>query len=242
MSKDDEERDGPEAAEAQPDEAVLERVEEDDADHEFEPFDELDEEFQPTITYGAQADGMPGNSVPETHSDIPALSVETLVCMGDFSKFVVRDEWGEVFAEFQPHEVERAPNGLWRVPLDLATERLEDSARFVVRKHGGHAQVEPIRKPCKHYVRQMNQFEMNAAHRVVYRLCAARRTTEGTFMTVRDRGIWACDMREPRHLESEKFIDDFDELKIKQGRERVYLDMFARKGTNGGAAGVSDRK
>lgn len=89
-----------------------------------------------------------------------------------------------------------------------------------------YVEVQPIRPRCKHYVRQSAQFQYNARNRVQHRLCAARRTTEGTFMSVRDSGMWACDMREPRDLRTEKkILDKFDRDKIQQGKERVYLNI-----------------
>jgi hypothetical protein len=77
-------------------------------------------------------------------------------------------------------------------------------------------------------------FHLNAEHRMFPRLCSARRTTEGTFMTVRDSGMWACTMREPRDIASEKTLADFDVFKVEQGKNRQYLPMF------GGGAGIFD--
>jgi hypothetical protein len=86
--------------------------------------------------------------------------------------------------------------------------------------------VEPIRPACRHYVRQKLAFELNAQHNQFARLCSARRTTEGTFMTVKDTGVWACDMRDPYDAESSKELDDFDALKVAQGKNREHLPMF----------------
>jgi len=197
---------------AEPEETALDHTEGSaDAETEFHPFDEVDEDFQPGPAMRVMGpDGIPQTVDTTTESDIPALSVESLVCMGDFSKFVTRDEWGNIVAAFEPSDVHRMPNGKW-VLLDDGVVREE---------------VFPIRPQCRHYVRQLAPFHMNAAHKMQYRLCAARRTTEGTFMTVRDSGMYACDMREPRDAESVKQLDEFDTLKIKQGKERTLLPMF----------------
>lgn len=45
-------------------------------------------------------------------------------------------------------------------------------------------------------------------------------------MSVKDWGMWACDGRDPRDLETEKQIDDFDEMKEEQGTEREYINIF----------------
>lgn len=240
--RDVEDRDGPPDGEAQPEDTILPAQESADAETEFSPF-ELDDEFKPVPVYATQADGLPGNVVPETHSDIPPLSRETLICMGDFSKFVIRDEW-EALATlngkpdgkpltFEPEEVDRAPNGKWRVTRRAAFGDRELEGEWV--------EVQPIRPPCKHYVRQTSQYGLNAAHRKIYRLCAARRTTEGTFMTVSDVAVYACSMREPRHGDSEeKYLDRFDAMKIEQGKEREMVDMFDRtlRPDNQGAGGI----
>ncbi len=242
-----------------------------DAGDEFHPFDEVYDAYQPgpaKRTIGA--DGLAETMDTTSESDIPALSTESLVCMGDYSKFVVRSHWGDIVATFEPAEVERAPDGRWRIVLKRA---LELSKLIIAqrRKVLGHLlktidaptinanvtdasdlqvflgmmqppgapdrvfdafwlEVEPIRPQCIHYVRQKGTFHLNAAHKKYYRLCAARRTTEGTFMTVSDSGMYACDMREPYDVASAQLIDEFDQLKIAQGAKREHLPIFQTNG------------
>lgn len=207
---------------AQEGETVIEAAEgSPDAETDFHPFDEVDEDFQPApAVFVKGADGLPLRLDQTTESDIPALSLKTLICMGDFSKFVTRDEWGDVIAEFLPAQVQRAPDGRFRVTTEIARECGATNLR------NGWIEVEPIRPQCQHYVRQQGSFHLNAANRKHYRLCSARRTTEGTFMTVSDLGMWACDMRSPYDVESVKVLDDFDKLKIEQGSKREYLSIF----------------
>jgi hypothetical protein len=197
---------------AEPEETALDHAEgTDDSETEFHPFDEVDEDFQPGPAVRIMGpDGIMQTVDTTTESDIPALSTESLVCMGNFSKFVLRDDWGNIRTEFLPSAVTRRPNGKWTA---------EDVSGHVV-------EVFPIRPQCKHYVRQQGSFHLNAQNKKHYRLCAARRTTEGTFMTVSDLGMWACDMRDPYDVASVKHLDDFDTLKIKQGKERTNLPMF----------------
>lgn len=229
--------------EASPDAAEVTPSSE-EAETEFHPFDEVDEDFKPSPALRVSGpDGLPLTVDQTTQSDIPVLSKDTLICMGDFSAFVVRDDWGEVILVFAPSDVERAPNGRWRVAKTKLVERKEllqterqrsglvnsvmsDEAlmeRFLssreIYAQGPYLPVEPVRPPCRHYVRQ-------AIDRQIYRLCAARRTTEGTFMTVRDLSVLACDMRDPYDPALSQKLDDFDRMKIEEGAHREYLPMF----------------
>lgn len=192
-----------------------ESIVEDDID-EFHPFDEMTEEFMGSdIRRATGPDGLPTNFFEDAESTIPALSCETLVCMEDRSLFVVRDEKGRISEEHKPSEVERAPNGKWYVK-DGET--------------GAGTEVEPVRPQCKHYVRQVSTFEANTNNRIHLRLCAGRRTTEGTFMTVRDAAIYACSMREPRDLSTEEsIIETFDEQKVRDGKNRGLYSMFKQE-------------
>jgi hypothetical protein len=215
---------------AEPDETVVESPDggsDDNVETEFHPFDEVDEDFQPgPMTRVMGGDGLPVTVDQTAESDIPALSTTSLVCMADVSKFVRRnDDWGETVVEFTPAEVQRAPNGRYRVTRDVARARYKERDQEIIVTTDWVA-VEPIRPQCRHYVRQQGSFHLNAQHRKIYRLCAARRTTEGTFMTVSDLGMWACDMRDPYDAESAKHLDGFDNMKIEQGKKREHLPMF----------------
>jgi hypothetical protein len=90
----------------------------------------------------------------------------------------------------------------------------------------GWVEVEPIRPPCRHYIRQKSQFSLNPKHKEYYRLCALRRTTEGAMMSVQNWGMWACDGRDPRDPETEQQITAFDNQKAEEGRQRKHLPMF----------------
>jgi hypothetical protein len=210
--------------EATEDEVTIHRVEpSENAEEDFSPFDDLGDEYNPGPIIKVEAsDGMPTQYVPDTESDIPVLNPETLVCMGVFDEFVLRGPRGEIVQRWKPEEVTRSPNGTWYVPKT----DLNDVARALFRP-AEPMPVEPIRPPCQHYVRQATQFDYNPQAKAFARLCSARRTTEGTFMSVGNRGMYACDMRYPRDLASEKMLDDFDKKKIEQGKKRVYLPIKA---------------
>jgi hypothetical protein len=231
--------------EASPDAAEVAHKATEDAETEFHPFDELDEDFKPSPALRVSGpDGLPLTVDQTTQSDIPALSKDTLICMGDFSSFVVRDQWRAELYAFPPSDVERAPDGRWRISIEKVIERCRPLIAecraalgvtvanftdeqlilswFHTNYHSGTAGflvVEPKRPPCRHYVRQ-------AIDREIYRLCAARRTTEGTFMTVRDLSVRACDMRDPYDPALSARLDEFDEMKIEEGAHREYLPMF----------------
>jgi hypothetical protein len=213
--------------EAPGEDTVIESIEPSpEAESEFHPFDEIDEDFRPApAVFVNGPDGLPLRVDQTSESDIPALSKNSLVCMGDFSKFVIRNDWGDVVATFEAKDVSRSPNGKYRVKNELA--RLQGATN--IRDRDGEEnwfEVFPIRPACQHYVRQQGSFNLNAAKKAHYRLCSARRTTEGTFMTVRDTGMWACDMREPYDAETIKVLDDFDNKKIAEGANREFFSIF----------------
>lgn len=185
-------------------------VPDEDAADDWSPHDQLHDAFKPgPIKKIIAADGLPATVVDSTQSDIPVLSLETLVCMGDFSAFVERDENGVEQRRHEPKDVKRYPSGRWYVEVELQ--------QYL---------VEPIRPPCKHYARQMTQFSANPEKQQILRLCTVRRDTAGAFMAVDDIAVWACDLREPRHVPSEDRLNAFDDKKIKQGKERELLPMF----------------
>ena len=188
-------------------EEAAESEQEDDSSEsdEFSPFEELADEFSPSkIVTTTGPDGLPMQSAPEAGvSDIPVFSCETLVCIGDFSKF--HDREGQVYDKAL-------------VTYHSGAYRLKEDNR----------QVTPKRLPCVHYVRQMVQFEHNPEVKMIARLCSARRDRQGAFMSVRDRAVWACDMRNPPDLESQRLLDEFDEKKLKEGRERTFDSIFGK--------------
>lgn len=102
----------------------------------------------------------------------------------------------------------------------------------------GGVEVEPIRPPCRHYIRQATQLQYNPDHKEVYRLCSLRRSMEGAMMTVGNLGVWACDGRDPRDIESEQFLAKFDEDKEREGKHRTYTNIFAGFDDQQGPGGI----
>lgn len=229
----------------------------DDASGTFSPFDDLHDQVDlSAVTRVIGPDGMPETVVDDSSGDIPVLSQETMVCTGDFRQFVWRDELGRILLRFTPDEVQRMPNGRWYcmrpATLRLVREKMLSEIReAAVRRQGllrvtyrvlGHAvgvflragqlalEVEPIRPPCINYLRQLSQFEYNPKNKRMHRLCAARRSTDGAMMGIDDFGIWACAAREPRDLESEQMLDEFDARKVAEGVQRTYHSIFDPSG------------
>lgn len=230
MSDDEVERDSAPAGDA-----VVEA--EDSGEEDWSPFDEIQEDFKPgPVMKVTAADGLPTNAHPYTESDIPVLSPETLTCMGDFSKFVVRDKrWGHVLSEWSPEHVERTPNGKYRaLCATMSAPAVKTDPESI--DEFGYMEVEPVRPPCRHYARQLTQFDLNAHAKVMLRVCAARRTTEGAFMSLRDRAMWACELREPQ-VEARSALDEFDARKMQEGANREYVPMFQGTGIFGGDHG-----
>lgn len=124
-SDDDEER-----ADAT-DEEASEPGDPEDPDHEFTPWDEYHEAFGELQPMPAVSDGsaphLPGGGLPqfvlgdENPGHCPPFTEENFVCVADLRQFVRREpEWGAVVETFAAEDVERAPNGHWRVRRDAA--------------------------------------------------------------------------------------------------------------------------
>lgn len=229
---------------ATPEECVVERDDDPDTETSWSPWEAEIENVDLTPEPKVLAeDGMPTHPHPEPRSDIPALSPESLVCMGVFSEFVLTNRWGDPVVRFKPDEVERAPNGTWRVRLakletvlevpkegSICEALLSKGHFFNPQRYGdGYVGVEPIRPPCRHYIRQMSHADFNPENDAVYRLCAGRRTTEGAMMSVGNIGMWACTMRDPPLADSEERIDKFDRMKIHQGKHRTFHSIVQSK-------------
>jgi len=188
------------------------------------PDEEIYEAFpQRPMAYGMDpTDGMPRPAVSSALKDAyaPPLTPATLVCMADTSEFVRRDEWGVVTHRWDPKHVERMPNGKWRARAKDATPRYP-LPRWKLMRCTGYVTVEPIRPQCRHYARQMTDFQDDPEAKFVARLCTARRNSEEGFLSVRDAQVFACELRVPSDHASRENIDAFDEKKIALGEERL---------------------
>lgn len=187
--------------------------------------DSVQQAFDPgPMTWGPDADGLPSPEL-RTHLPLaPPLQLETFVCLGDESEFVLRTRrWAEVCARFRPEEVERAPNGQHFVRVDDAVTA---GAPWLDILHAldwrrARVLVEPVRPQCRFLAQQMVDFGDETAHPMLERLCTARRDDERFFFGLRDTQVHACELREPRDDKTDARIRVMNETKIKLGRERL---------------------
>lgn len=140
-------------------------------------------------------DGLPTPVMPHSIESAlaPRLSRRTLVCLGEHSSYVVRDQWGIIKAVFQPEEVELTPGGQYRVPRELAAERLSEQ----IDARSQHYAVEPLVPQCKWYAAQLQDFPQDPDHKIVLRHCTARRVDYGDFLSLNDQAVYACELRDP---------------------------------------------
>ena len=98
--------------------------------------------------------------------------------------------------------------------------------------------VHPVRPECKHYLRQLippPEGTVGLKFGQMQRFCMLRRTLTGAFMSLTDEAMRACGQREPIDAKTTELMDEMDEIKIRQGRERVMLPMFAGGGVEPGS-------
>lgn len=193
----------------------------------------LDREFfdhreQPAAFGTDPRDGLP-RPISEATSDstyVVPLSPATFICMGDHSAFTLP---GQPDVRFEPSEVQTIAGDFF-VGFDLAVERAngETSRVTFVAKPGpthGFVQVEPLRRQCNHYVRQLTDTD-NRPRGFMARFCTALRDESGEYQSLRDTALYACELRDPRDRESERALNEFDAKKIAEGRERSAQPEF----------------
>lgn len=218
------------------DDAVVDRPGDDaytDSDG-WDPWDADHEEFSPgPLPIVEAADGMPTIHAPVEHSGIPALSPQTLVCMGDYSEFIERDVHEGKRRVFRPEKVERMPDGSWRTRERFRCG-VKSHPNFILGALIGvnvdrymRLRVEPIRPPCKHYIEQLAQYDKNNEHKKLYRLCAVRRSTEGAMMDVGNLGVYGCSARDPFDAATSELMRKWNDKKKEQGQKREDVPLFA---------------
>jgi hypothetical protein len=141
----------------------------------------------------------------------PDLDRARFVCMGDYSAFVERDEWGFELNRYTPDKVKRSPDGSWFV---------ERMMGFAFWRKAYRVEVEPIRPQCQHYARQLVPFPEEIERSLAVRLCTARRTDEGEFLDLGNQQILACELRSPTIGNEQAKLDAFDERTIAAQHER----------------------
>ena len=213
------------------------------ADALYEPF-----KNEPTPIGVDPSDGLPRPIVSQAWKDAqaPALDPDRFVCMADCSVFVIRDSWGAPVVRLEPSEVERSPDGRWRVKAETlvpkVAQRLEaakahrserarhggklpracsdaELCELMFSGHDGYVVVEPIRPQCDHYARQLIPFPDDREHTMAIRLCTARRTDEGEFLDVGNQQVLACELRSPVYGNEAGRIDAFEAKTLEDQRK-----------------------
>jgi len=85
----------------------------------------------------------------------------------------------------------------------------------------GRCEVQPVRPQCQHYHRYFVDLPSNPENQTLERICAAQRDDNGLLLSVANQHVHACELREPRDPKTEQKLEEFDEEKIRLGRERL---------------------
>lgn len=175
---------------------------------------------EPTPVGIDPADGLPRPIVSQAWQDAqaPELDPARFVCMADCSSFVLRDSWGAPIVTLARKEVERAPDGRWRISLQTLGSK-DVGANVRVLGADGYCEVEPLRPQCKHYARQLVPFPEERDRTLAIRLCTARRTDEGEFLDLGNQQVLACELRFPVFGNEVEQIDAFDERTLVAQKE-----------------------
>lgn len=84
------------------------------------------------------------------------------------------------------------------------------------------------RQQCRFYKRQVfanhKQPDPSASlHTTVHRICIARRSNGGAFMSLSDEAVYACDLREPADPRTSGYQDEVDRIKIEKKRHLTMI-------------------
>jgi len=160
-------------------------------------------------------DGLPKpttSSTMEAALDVP-LTLESFVCMGDESEYVIRDEWGDITLRLAPSRVRRDAAGrnwvFWNDLKESERIKLQDARLF--QEGEQRYEVTALRPPCTHYRRALLSFEGSQEHKHCERVCTAQRGENGEYVSLNSTPVYACEHRHPRDFVSEERLRAFDE-------------------------------
>jgi len=136
----------------------------------------------------------------------------------DFLSRYKPDGTERVRRTFKPEEVKR----LWGVTV-------------VPGAPGCWLPVRPKRERCSHYCRQVfsNDSQPDPArdgHQIVFRVCKARRSNGGAFMSLSNEAVYACDFRDPPDNSSTMLQDKKDRTKLVDRPDLLKLPLFNMPG------------
>ncbi len=212
-------------------------------DHETELFEAFgDGSHTPIVT--DPKDGLP-RPADNWVAPAPKLSLNSFICLEDTSSYAevfledsgsVKSMLAEAIAK-KPEHLKKLLDGK-RSMYDESgktRERREFKPEQVVEKYGYFfaeilgkvVPVMPKRQQCIHLVRQIvDAGDVDAQGeevRPVYTYCKAFKSTAGSYLSLMDRAVFACEHRSPRDTVSDRYIRERIKAKIKQGEERTAL-------------------
>lgn len=129
------------------------------------------------------------------------------------------------------------PDGTERVRRTFKPEEVEHlwGTTLVRGAPGCWLPVRPRRERCEHYCRQVfsNDSQPDPAlegHQIVFRVCKARRSNGGAYMSLGNEGIYACDFRKPHDETSSRLQDKKDRHKLVNRPDLLKLPLFNMPG------------
>jgi hypothetical protein len=130
-----------------------------------------------------------------------------------------------------------SPDGTERVRRTFKPEEVEHlwGVALVRGAPGCWLPVRPRREPCKHYCRQVfsNDSQKDPAlpgHQIVFRVCKARRSNGGAYMSLSNEAVYACDFRDPHDEVSTGLQDKKDRHKLVNRPDLLKLPLFNMPG------------
>jgi hypothetical protein len=212
-------------------------------DHETELFEAFgDGSHTPIVT--DPKDGLP-RPADNWVAPAPKLTLKSLICLEDSSSFVevfeedsvsVKSMLAEAMSK-KPEALKKLLDGKRSIYDDSGNrrERREFKPEQVVEKYGYFfaeilgkmVPVAPRRQQCIHLVRQVvDAGDLDAQGeevRPLYTYCKAFKSTAGSYLSLMDRAVFACEHRSPRDMVSDRYIRERIKAKVKQGEDRVAL-------------------
>jgi hypothetical protein len=223
----------------------------------FSATEEIHESFpiEPIATVMGP-DGLPMFTEPDPDDAIAIpFTYETQLCIEDDRTYVEvwEDEEDDYLAsrgctttrqmKLRPRVPVMLPRSRWD-DLGVEKERRVFPSEAVVRyagfdlvyvEGGQRILVRPLRERCRHYKRQAfsNDSQPNPRaplHQLLFRVCTARRSNGGAYMSLRDEAIYACDFRDPPDLTAIAEQDAKDKKKLLSRPDLVKYQLFGLAG------------
>lgn len=190
----------------------------------------------------------------DAHSP-PFLPEENQICHELSEEFVIRDDDWRILARWARKDVRRLPSGEYLAPIQeallvdswLGEQKQNNPAMdwgelFILLTNvagpvgGQHRQatlevaVEPLRPKCEHLLLQLIPPPKSQAHilkqGMMHRYCMARRSVAGAFLSLTERELKACSLRDPYDAASDELLKYFDRTLAEKSRNRTYHKMF----------------